>query len=150
MTHQINRILSDEYTTKILKFIFKNRAVKILRTIARTGRHNTSVPWVYYKNEITQNKFSTFISLKDLLQNFWVWLETVNLFAIAFFKRLAISEIIYRYFVNEGDHVFCQRLGWGRIIEKNITEKLKHPQLWIELESNFQIEIVEPCFVEIF
>ena len=71
MTHQINRILSDEYTTKILKFIFKNRAVKILRTIARTGRHNTSVPWVYYKNEITQNKFSTFISLKDLLQNFW-------------------------------------------------------------------------------
>ena len=86
MTHQINRILTDNQIVEILNTIFINRPIKILRTICRTGRNATSVPWIHYQNEITGDRLATFISFDDLLQNFWVWLETVNLFAIAFFQ----------------------------------------------------------------
>lgn len=150
MSHQINRILTDNQITEILNTIFINRPIKILRSLSATGHHKTSVPWVYYVNEITQESMASFISFKDLLQNFWVWLESVNLFALAFFQRLAISEIIYRNFINNGDHVYHKNLGWAKIINSERSEKLNMPRFWIELESDSRIEIVEPCYLEIF
>lgn len=145
----INRILNDEHLTSILNYIFIDRPVSIIRTISRTGRNKSSVPWVYYVNEITGQKFSTFISFQDLLENFWVWLESVNLFAIAFFQRQKISEVVW-HFVKVGDHVFSLQHGWGTIIEKQILDASRQRRLWIDLESDSQIEIIEPCMVEIF
>ena len=107
MTLYINRILDDEYITNILNYIFINRPVSIIRTISRTGRNKSSVHWLYYVNEIT-GQFSTFISFQDLLQNFWVWLESINLFAIALFQRQKISEVVW-HFVKVGDHIFSPR-----------------------------------------
>ena len=149
MTLYVNRILDDEYITKILNCIFINRPVSIIRTISRTGRNKSSVPWLYYVNEITGQKFSTFISFQDLLQNFWVWLESVNLFAIAWFQRQKISEVVW-HFVKVGDHIFSLQHGWGTIIKKQISDAFGQKRLWIDLESNSQIKIVEPCMVEIF
>ena len=149
MTLYINRILDYEYITKILNYIFINKPVSIIRTISRTGRNKSSVPWLYYVNEITGQKFSTFISFKDLLQNFWVWLESVNLFAIAFFQRQKISEVVW-HFVKVGDHIFSLQHGWATIIEKQILDASQQKRLWIDLESDSQIEIIEPCMVEIF
>ena len=149
MTLQINRILNDEQTTEILNFIFVNKPIKVLRSIARTGRNNTSVPWLYYVNEITQQRFATFISLQNLLSSFWIWLETINIFAIAFVIRKQISAIMWN-FVNEQDHVFSLQHGWCRIIKKEISVVSGHQQLWIKSEKDNSIEIVEPCTVEVF
>ena len=149
MTLQINRILNDEYITNILNFIFVNRPVKIIRTIARTGVHASSVPWLYYTNEITGQRFATFISLQDLLSSFWVWLESINIFAIAFNIRKQISKIVY-HFLNVGDHIFSLEHGWAYIVKIETSAVSGHLQLWIETEKDSRIEIVEPCKVEIF
>ena len=49
----LNRILDREQIASILDNLLANRPVKILRVIARTGKHASSVPWVYYSNELT-------------------------------------------------------------------------------------------------
>ena len=67
--------------------------------------------------------------------------------AIALFQRQAISEVVW-HFVGEGDRVYSWLHGWGLVIEKDRTESLKQPRLWLELEDS--VEMLEPCFVEIF
>ena len=49
----LNRILDREQVASILDTLLANRPVKILRVIARTGKHASSVPWVHYSNELT-------------------------------------------------------------------------------------------------
>ena len=106
MTIRLNRILDDLQLTQILNIIFSNSpGIVVIRAIARTGHHGTSVPWVYLFNEISGRYTATFISFDDLLENFWLWLDTVKLMTIALFKRRAISEVIFRC-VEEGDRVF--------------------------------------------
>ena len=145
MTLQINRILDDSAIAQILDKLFVNRPVKILKTISRIGRNQIS--WIHYSNEITGQRFATFVSFADLLRSFWLWLETVNLLAIALFQRQAISEVVW-HFVGEGDLLYSRLHGWGLVIEKDRTESLKQPRLWLELEDS--VEMLEPCFVEIF
>lgn len=50
MLNQINRILQPEQIAEILDTLFVNRPIKILRTIARTGKYSQSVPWVHIDN----------------------------------------------------------------------------------------------------
>jgi hypothetical protein len=146
---QINRILPESLVNKLLEFIFVGRPIKLLKTVEATGHHNTSVPWVYYVNEITGQKFATFVSLKDLLVRFYAWLETVNLMAIALVKRLAISEVIFRNFIREDMEAFHKSHGWVTVISCDRTERLGHPRCWIETQDG-SIEIVEPCQLTIF
>ena len=54
------------------------------------------------------------------------------------------------HFVKVGDHIFSLQHGWGTIIKKQILDTSRQKRLWINLESNSQTEIVEPCMVEIF
>ena len=122
MTIRLNRILDDLQLTQILTTIFSNSpGIVVKRAIARTGHHGTSVPWVYLFNEITQRYTATFISFDDLLENFWLWLDTIELMAIsltawlryALFQRRGISEVIFQC-VEEGDkpkgHGFATRI----------------------------------------
>ena len=79
MLNQINRILQPEQLAEVLGTLFVNRPIKIIRTIARTGKYAQSVPWVHYECELTGMRRATFISFQDLLQGFWAWLECANL-----------------------------------------------------------------------
>ena len=63
MTLQINRILADSAIAQILDKLFVNRPVKILKTISR--RRN-QISWIHYSNEITGQRFATFVSFADL------------------------------------------------------------------------------------
>ena len=161
----LNRILNREQIASILDNLLANRPVKILRVISRTGKHSSSVPWVYYSNELTDagasrqaelvglptaiDRFATFISFDALIQHFWIWLSTLELTMMAIFKRIAISKAI-ALFVSEGDCVYSQQHGWATVIEKQFSESLGIPRFWIEVERDSGLEIVEPCLVEIF
>ena len=144
MAIRLNRILDDRQLTEVLTRIFLNQPIKVVRAIARTGRNQSSVPWVYLFNEITQRYTATFISFDDLLENFWLWLDTIELMAIALFQRQAISEVIYHY-VEEGDRVYSRLHGWAVIVLKERSESKQLPRIWLELEN--RLEIVEPCYL---
>ena len=145
----LNRILDREQITSILENLLVDRPVKILRVIARSGKNASSVPWIYYSNEITGDRCATFISFDDLIQNFWVWLSTLELTMMAMFKRIAVSKAI-ALFVSQGDCVYSQQHGWATVIEKQLSESLGIPRFWIEVERDSRLEIVEPCFLEVF
>ena len=149
MNARLNRILDSEQITQILATLLTNRPIKILKVIVRTGRQQSSVPWVYYVNEITGDRYATFVSFQDLLASFWVWLSTVELMAITMFKRQAISRVVWNY-VREGDIVYSLKHGWASVVDKDETIHENVPRLWLELDKNSRIEIEEPCFVEIF
>ena len=144
MKTRLNRILDDRQLTEILARIFLNQPIKVVRAIARTGHHGTSVPWVYLFNEITQRYTATFISFDDLLENFWIWLDTIELMTIALFQRQAISEVIFRC-VEEGDRVFSRLHGWAIVVFKERSESKGLPRIVLELEDC--LEIIEPCYL---
>ena len=147
MNVRINRILDQDQIASILETLLSSRPIKILKVIARTGKNASSVPWVYYSNELSGDRNATFISFKDLLSNFWIWLSTLELMTLALLKRVAISKVVW-HFVEEGDQIYSLQYGWAKVIEKEYSLYQELPRFWIELESS--IEIVEPCFVEIF
>ena len=145
MAIRLNRILNDLQLTQILTTIFRNSpGVVVKRAIARTGRNQSSVPWVYLFNEITQRHTATFISFDDLLDNFWLWLDTIELMAIALFQRNCISEVIFRC-VEQGDRVYSRLHGWAIIVLKERSQSKQLPRIWLELED--RLEIVEPCYL---
>ena len=145
MAIRLNRILDDLQLTQILTTIFRNSpGVVVKRAIARTGRNQSSVPWVYLFNEITQRYTATFISFNDLLENFWLWMDTIELMATALFQRQAISEVIYQC-LEEGDRVYSRLHGWAIVVLKERSESKRLPRIWLELED--RLEIVEPCYL---
>ena len=144
MAIRLNRILDDRQLTEVLTRIFLNQPIKVVRAIARTGRNQSSVPWVYLFNEITQRYTATFISFDDLLENFGEWLDTIELMAIALLQRQAISEVIY-HCLEEGDRVYSRLHGWAVIVLKERSESKRLPRIWLELED--RLEIVEPCYL---
>ena len=145
MAIRLNRILDDLHLSQILTTIFRNSpGIVVIRAIARTGHHGTSVPWVYLFNEISGRYTATFISFDDLLENFWLWLDTIELMAIALFQRRAISEVIFRC-VEEGDRVYSRLHGWAIVVFKERSESKRLPRIWLELED--RLEIIEPCYL---
>ena len=145
MALRLNRILDDIQIDQILKTIFCNKPITVLKTIARTGRNKSSVSWVYLQHDVTLTRTATFISFDELIANFFIWLDTIELMAIAIFQRRAIDEAAYLYFQEE-DRVYSRQHGWGVILKKERSESLKLPRFWLEL--NDRIEIVEPCTVQ--
>lgn len=146
MTIRLNRILDDVQIDQIHRTIFCNQPITVLRTIARTGRNNSSVSWVYLQHNITLTRTATFISFDELLNNFFIWLDTIELMAIALFQRSALNEAIY-LILDEEDRVYSCQHGWGIIVKKERTEFKKLPRFWLELDE--YIASVEPCTVQI-
>lgn len=139
MTFQITKFLSEDTIVDLLYTLFCNRPIKFLRIIPRTGR--SQVSWIHFE-EISGRRMATFISFDELLQGFWMWLETVNLMLLAIGIKRTISEVVY-HCVAIGDRVFSRQHGWVAIIDKDRTEKLKQPRLWVEWEDGFCA--IAPC-----
>ena len=146
MAIRLNRILDDTQIDRILKTIFCNKPITVLRTIARTGRNQSSVSWVYLQHDVTQKRTATFISFNELLENFFIWLDTVELMAIAIFQRQALNEAMYLIFQEE-DRVYSRQYGYGIIVKKERTEFKKLPRFWLDLDDT--IATVEPCTVQV-
>ena len=145
MAIKLNRILDNTQIDQILKTIFCNKPITVLRTIARTGRNRSSVSWVYLQHDLTLTRTATFISFDELLANFFIWLDTVELMAIAIFQRQALNEAMYLIFQEE-DRVYSCQHGWGIIVKKQRAEANK-PRFWLEL--NDSIKVIEPCTVQV-
>ena len=128
-SNQINRILQPEQIAEILDTLFVNRPIKILRTIARTGKYAQSVPWVYYECELTGMRRATFISFQDLLQGFWAWLECANLMLMTLWEINAVTKTIWSV-LRVGIWVFHKSMGRSQIVEKDTNKKGKL-RLWL-------------------
>ena len=136
MYSQITRLLDGDTIDSIIRTIFIDKPLTILKTAARMGR--SGVGWIYVQNDITGQKRASFLSFDVLLEGFWVWLSTVKLMAIALVKRMTIAEVIYN-FVNEGDRVYHQQLGWVDVVEKDRTINAELPRFWVETEGSISI-----------
>lgn len=120
MAIKLNRILDDIQIAQILRTIFCNKPITVLRTIARTGRNRSSVSWVYLQHDLTLTRTATFISFDELLANFFIWLDTVELMAIAIFQRQALNEAMYLIFAEE-DRVYSRQYGYGIIVKVRLV-----------------------------
>ena len=149
MIPRINRILDSEQITSILETLLIDRPVKIIRVIARSGRNNSSVPWLYFENQLSGDRTATFISFEEILKNFWIWLELIQLTIQALYKRINISKVIWQ-FVETGNLVYSKKHGWVKVIKKEYTESFGIPRFWIKVDKDCSIETIEPCFVEVF
>lgn len=129
MLNQINRILQPEQIAEILDTLFVNRPIKILRTIARTGKYSQSVPWVHYECQLTGMRRATFISFQDLLKGFWAWLECANLMLMTLWEVNAVTKIIWSV-LRVGTWVYHKSIGKSQIVEKD-TDKNGKLRLWL-------------------
>ncbi len=75
MLSQINKILNSEQLEAVLKTLFCDRPVKILRIIPATGR--SQVSWIHLENTVSGQRLATFISFQDLIASFWEWLAVL-------------------------------------------------------------------------
>lgn len=120
MISQINQILQPEQLLEVLETLFSNCPVKIIRTMARTGKYRQSVPWVYYECEITKTRRATFISIQDLLEGFWAWLECTNLMLMAQYSALAVTKAIWAI-LPIGVWVWDEELGRAQVVAKDVS-----------------------------
>ena len=134
MSIQLNRKLDDSLLFQVLDRLFCNSPVTIIKAIARTGKYAQSVPWVWLRHEISGQTWATFISLDDLLQGFFDWLDTVELMMLALFQKNAIAEIIYAV-IKEGDRTYSRKLGSVTVIEKERSVFVGLPRVWVETED---------------
>jgi hypothetical protein len=148
MITQLNRILQPEQILEILKTLFINRPVKILRTIARTGKYGQSVPWVYMECEITGNRRATFVSLADILEGFWAWLECANLLLMSVIEVATLNRAIWAA-VERGVWVFDGELSMAQqVVEKDISKDGKW-RLWLRVNGTSReiapIDLISFC-----
>ena len=66
--------------------------------------------------------------------------------ALALFQKKAICEVVYLC-LDIGDRVYHSKYGWGKIVEKQRTERIKQPRFWIETRNT--IEVVQPWEISI-
>ncbi len=144
MIHQVNQTLHRSQLEAVLKTLFVKLPLKILRFIPSTGR--SGVVWVYLENEISATRRATFLSFADVLEAFCIWIETLNLMALAIWQRLHISMTIWGL-VNENDLLYHRKHGWVNLIEKQKSQN-GWLRFWIETKNS--IEIVEPWEIEVF
>lgn len=144
MIHQVNKTLHPSQLEGVLKTLFTKLPLKILRFISRAGR--SGVVWVYLENEISQTRRATFLSFAELLEAFYIWIETLNLMALAIWQRMHISRTIWNL-ANQNDLLHHQKYGWVTLIEK---QKSSNGWLRFWIETKNSIEIVEPWSIEVF
>ena len=124
MLPRINKILNSEQLEAVLQTLFKSRPVKIIRIIAATGR--SQVTWIHIENALNQRRMATFLSFDDLIENFWSWLMTLEMFALAMWEINRLRECVWNL-VCVGDRILSKDSdNSGVVVEKNITpEKTK-------------------------
>ena len=144
---RINRILQPEQLHSILETLFINRPIKILRTIARTGKYAQSVPWVHWECEITGMRRATFISFQDLLDSFWVWWESASTFALALWEVSIIAKVIWSV-LPVGSWVYHNNIGKAQIAAKDISRKTGKLRFWLRANDRayvaYPIDILPP------
>lgn len=144
MIHQVNKTLHPSQLEGVLKTLFIELPVKILRFIPSTGR--SGVVWVYLENEISATKRATFLSFADVLEAFSIWIETLNMMALAIWQRLHISMTIWSL-VEIDDLLHHKKYGWVNLVEKQRSQN-GWLRFWIETKNS--LEIVEPWEIEVF
>ena len=127
---RINRILKPEQLQDILETLFCKRSVKIIRTIARTGKYKQSVPWVHYECQITKKRRATFISFQDLLDGFWLWWESVSVFALSVWATNIVNKVIWSV-LSLGTWVYHKDIGKAQLVEKDISKKTGSLRFWL-------------------
>ena len=142
-----NRILFAEQTELVLRTLLINRPLKLIKFLAKTGKYRQSCPWIYVENEITGDRYSTFVSLDDFLRAFWTWIETAQVMFMAFWQRIAISKVVWSL-LDVGEEVYNAGYGWGKIVEKIWDKGI--PRFAIAFERGNRIENIISCEVEIF
>ena len=143
MIHQVNKTLHRSQLEGVLKTLFVNKPLKILRFIPSTGR--SGVVWVHIENEISGKRRATFLSFADVLEAFCAWLETLNIMVLAIWQRMHISKTIW-HMVNECDLLHHKKYGWVDLIKK----QWKNGWLEFKIKTKDSIEVIEPCEIEIF
>ena len=145
MLPRINKILNSEQLQAVLETLFRDRPVKILRSIAATGR--SQVSWIHIENTISGQRLATFISFQDLIDGFWYWLELLKHMIMSAIDLATISTCIWSL-ANIGDGVFSPKLSRsGIVIDKDISNSGKE-RLWINWGRG--VEVVNPLDIEIF
>lgn len=123
MLPRINKILNSEQLQAVLQTLFRNRPVKIIRIIAATGR--SQVTWIHIENILNQRRMASFLSFNDLIENFWEWLQVLEMFALSAWEISQIQECVWNL-VAVGDRLSKDNFSSGIVIEKKITpEKTK-------------------------
>ena len=150
MLPRINKILNSEQLEAVLQILFQNRPVKIIRIIAATGR--SQVTWIHIENTFNQRRMASFLSFKDLIQNFWEWLFMLEMFALAAWEINRIRECVWNL-VDFGaprsgslrDRIFTKDdHNSGIVIDKNITpEKTKA----LTIDWGRYISLEDPAYV---
>ena len=143
MIHQVNKTLHRSQLEAVLKTLFVNKPLKIIRFIPSTGR--SGVVWVYLENEILEIRRATFLSFANVLEAFCAWLETLNIMVLAIWQRMHISQTIWQI-VNERDLLHHKKYEWVDLIKKQIL----NGWLQFRVKTRDSIEIIEPCEIEIF
>ena len=133
MISQLNKILNSEQIEAALSMLLSGFPVKILRTIAQTGKYFQSNPWVYYECELSGKKVATFVSTKDLLDAFWNWLEKVDVLLLAFWETFAIAKAIYAQ-IELGDWVGHRQYGRVQVVAKDECSS-GNPRLWVRYQQ---------------
>ena len=131
MLSQIHKILNPEQVETAINALLSgaNSSIKILRTIAKTGKYGQANPWVYWQCEVTGKKVATFLSTKNLLSAFWSWLETVEVMLLAAWEQIVISTAIWNI-AQLGDWAYHKTYGKVQIVEKTSAgDGSRH--LWI-------------------
>ena len=145
MISRINKILNSEQLEAVLKTVFRDRPIKILRIIAATGR--SQVSWIHLENTVSGRKLATFISFKDLIAGFWEWLAVLEMFALAAWEISTIATCVWNL-INIGDGVYSRETNqFGIVVDKDITEYQGINRLWIDWGESIQIE--HPAYLEI-
>ena len=99
-----------------MQTLFQNRPVKIIRIIAATGR--SQVTWIHIENALNQRRMASFLSFDDLIENFWSWLMTLEMFALAMWEINQIRECVWNL-IGIGDCIFSKDSNnSGVVIEK--------------------------------
>jgi|GEM_PF-2405856 len=150
MLPRINKILNSEQLEAVLQTLFKSRPVKIIRIIAATGRLRCRVPfgsqvtWIHIENALNQRRMASFLSFDDLIENFWSWLMTLEMFALAMWEINQIRECVWNL-IGIGDLVLSKDSNnSGVVIKKNITiEKTKV----LKIDWGQSIAIEDPAYV---
>ena len=129
-----NRILQPAQIESLLENLVENRPLKILGSIARTGKYAQGVPWVWFECELTGKRVATFVSFADLEAAFWRWLEKVDVLLLAFWETFAIARVIWNL-VDCGDWVYHEQYGRVQVVEKP-TSHIDEFTFWIRYRQS--------------
>ena len=142
MLPRINKIFNSEQLQAVLQTLFKDRPVKIIRVIAATGR--SQVTWIHIE-VLNKRRMASFLSFNDLIENFWEWLQMLEMFALAAWEINRIRECVWNL-ISVGNRILSKDDGnSGIVMEKNILEKTKV----LKIDWGQTISAEDPAYIMI-